>query len=258
MTGPGPPLRPVEHLRPSLSLGFTPPPTAGTAPPPDSFSRPDSTAAPGLSRAPGLHLVPGLFLLPELVLGLVSGLGRGRYVGQGIPSQPVTGQPASRHGGGGLSSGVSSAHARHDQRAAWRTRYPRTDGLTALLRGCSKPVTQVGGRTPGSGRCRAPGPPGGLETHTWRRPRPNPAPQCLNTSVPRFGGPGNLCRTSYASSAVRRPVASPGSQPGSGSVRSSQAPGGAPALPEAITPPTIAQVVSTSPPTWAVVQNAHS
>lgn len=49
-----------------------------------------------------------------------------------------------------------------------------------------------------------------------------------------------------------------GTQSGSGSVRSTHAAGGAPAFPEAMTPPTMAHVVSTSPPTWAVVQNARS
>lgn len=49
-----------------------------------------------------------------------------------------------------------------------------------------------------------------------------------------------------------------GSQPGSSSVRSRHAAGGVPDSPAAITPPTTAQVVSTSPPAWAVVQNARS
>ncbi len=52
------------------------------------------------------------------------------------------------------------------------------------------------------------------------------------------------------------PQTDPGTQSGRGSVRSTHSAGGAPAFPEAITPPTMAQVVSTSPPTWAVVQNA--
>jgi hypothetical protein len=43
---------------------------------------------------------------------------------------------------------------------------------------------------------------------------------------------------------------------GTGSVRATHSKGGVPALPDAITPPTMAQVVSTSPPTCAVVQNA--
>ncbi len=49
-----------------------------------------------------------------------------------------------------------------------------------------------------------------------------------------------------------------GTQSGRASVRSAHSAGGVPALPAASTPPTIAQVVSTSPPTWAVVQNAVS
>lgn len=49
-----------------------------------------------------------------------------------------------------------------------------------------------------------------------------------------------------------------GTQSGSASERSAHLAGGVPALPEASTPPTIAQVVSTSPPTPAVVQKAAS
>lgn len=49
-----------------------------------------------------------------------------------------------------------------------------------------------------------------------------------------------------------------GTQSGSASVCRTHSAGGAPALPAASTPPTIAQVVSTSPPTWAVVQNADA
>ncbi len=46
--------------------------------------------------------------------------------------------------------------------------------------------------------------------------------------------------------------------PGRLSVRSTHSLGGAPALPAAITPPTMAQVVSMSPPTWAVDQKPSS
>lgn len=52
--------------------------------------------------------------------------------------------------------------------------------------------------------------------------------------------------------------AGPGTQPGRPSVRSTHAAGGVPALPEESTPPTMAQVVSMSPPTRAVVQKARS
>ncbi|MEY9994834.1 hypothetical protein ABIE67_006866 [Streptomyces sp. V4I8] len=45
---------------------------------------------------------------------------------------------------------------------------------------------------------------------------------------------------------------------GNASVRSTHATGAAPAFPEPITPPTMAHVVSTSPPTCAVVQKARS
>lgn len=55
--------------------------------------------------------------------------------------------------------------------------------------------------------------------------------------------------------ARQRPV---GTQSGRASARCTHSAGGVPALPEASTPPTIAQVVSTSPPTWAVVQKAAS
>lgn len=49
-----------------------------------------------------------------------------------------------------------------------------------------------------------------------------------------------------------------GTQFGNASVCSTHAAGAAPALPEPITPPTMAHVVSTSPPTCAVVQKARS
>lgn len=55
-----------------------------------------------------------------------------------------------------------------------------------------------------------------------------------------------------------RPQAAVRIQSGRGSTRSAHSAGGAPALSAATTPPTIAQVVSTSPPTCAVVQNARS
>lgn len=45
---------------------------------------------------------------------------------------------------------------------------------------------------------------------------------------------------------------------GSSSVASSHAAGGDPAFPEATTPPTMAHVVSTSPPTWEVTQKPFS
>jgi hypothetical protein len=63
---------------------------------------------------------------------------------------------------------------------------------------------------------------------------------------------------------IRRPNSTPvvyadgGIQSGSPSVRRSHSAGGAPAFPAASTPPTMAQVVSTSPPTCAVAQNACS
>lgn len=47
-------------------------------------------------------------------------------------------------------------------------------------------------------------------------------------------------------------------QSGRASVRSTHSAGGAPAFPAASTPPTMAQFVSTSPPTCAVVQKARS
>ncbi len=48
------------------------------------------------------------------------------------------------------------------------------------------------------------------------------------------------------------------SQAGGSSVCVSQAGGGAPPPPDATMPPTMAHVVSTSPPAWAVTQNASS
>lgn len=53
-----------------------------------------------------------------------------------------------------------------------------------------------------------------------------------------------------------RPYA--GTHSGSSSVASSHAAGGDPAFPEATTPPTMAHVVSTSPPTWEVTQKPFS
>lgn len=62
--------------------------------------------------------------------------------------------------------------------------------------------------------------------------------------------------TEAAVRASRRDHADAGTHSGNASTCSTQAPGGVPAFPEARIPPTMAQVVSTSPPTCAVVQNA--
>lgn len=56
----------------------------------------------------------------------------------------------------------------------------------------------------------------------------------------------------------RRHYADVGIHSGNASVRSAHSAGTAPAFPEPITPPTMAHVVSTSPPTCAVVQKARS
>lgn len=76
--------------------------------------------------------------------------------------------------------------------------------------------------------------------HTVRPTPPHPA----SSSVQPPGG-----RTGYTD---------PGTQSGSASVFSTHSAGVAPAFPDPITPPTMAQVVSTSPPTCAVVQKAFS
>lgn len=65
-------------------------------------------------------------------------------------------------------------------------------------------------------------------------------------------------RTKSSGGCESWPQTDRGTQSGSGSVRSIQSAGGVPAFTEATTPPTMAHVVSTSPPTWAVVQNARS
>lgn len=84
----------------------------------------------------------------------------------------------------GLPTGVSSAHTRQDQRAAWRTGYPRSTRLRGWPRGCSEPVTDVrfprgdpprdrpfrqppepSGRRPGSTRTR-----GGVSVQSPRHP----------------------------------------------------------------------------------------
>lgn len=80
-------------------------------------------------------------------------------------------------------------------------------------------------------------------------------PKRRSTEPPAGGrrarhGPTGMCSDPGQRTAV--------TQPGIASVCSTHEAGGAPALPAAITPPTMAQVVSTSPPTCAVVQNACS
>lgn len=88
-------------------------------------------------------------------------------------------------------------------------------------------------------------PPGRAPSGPLPRPRPRGSPAARQ---PGAEGPGP--RDQWAARA--------GSQAGRSSVRASHSAGGAPACAAATTPPTMAQVVSTSPPAWAVVQKARS